>query len=60
MDLSSETMVQTQQPKRLFPQLGVELSITRGHSPSAEAPLYIAKRSLLECPQGFGTWTRYC
>ena len=49
------TIVQTQQPKRLLPQLGVEESMTRGHSPSADAPLYMAKRSLFECPQGLGT-----
>ncbi len=28
--------MQTQQPKRLSPQLGVELSTTSGHSPSDE------------------------
>ena len=60
MDLSSLTMVHTQHPKRLLPQLGVDVSRTSGHSPSAEAPLYMASRSLLECPQGLGYCTRYC
>ena len=60
IDLSSETIVHTQQPKRLLPQLGVDVSSTNGHSPSAEAPLYIANKSLFECPQGLGYCTRYC
>ena len=38
MDLSLSTSVQTQQPTRLSPQLGVELSTTSGHSPSDDAP----------------------
>ena len=38
MDLSCSTKVHTQQPKRLSPQLGVEVSITSGHSASGEAP----------------------
>ena len=35
--------MQTQQPKRLSPQLGVVVSTTRGHSPSGEAPWYIVR-----------------
>ena len=38
IERSWSTMVQTQQPNRLSPQLGVDLSITSGHSPSGEAP----------------------
>jgi hypothetical protein len=30
--------VQTQQPNRLVPQLGVEVSTTNGHSPPSLAP----------------------
>ena len=33
--------MQTQQPKRLVPQLGVDVSTTSGHSPPSEAPWYI-------------------
>jgi hypothetical protein len=47
MDLSCSTRVQVQQPKRLLPQLGVEASTTKGHSPSSLAPAYMLKRSLL-------------
>jgi hypothetical protein len=52
IDLSFSTSVQTQQPKRLSPQLGVLASTTSGHSPSGEAPWYIVSRSLLEYPHG--------
>ena len=38
MDLSFSTSVQTQQPNRESPQDGVELSTTKGHSPSGDAP----------------------
>ena len=38
IDRSLSTTVQVQQPKRLSPQLGVELSSTNGHSPSSDAP----------------------
>ena len=46
--------MQTQQPNRLSPQLGVDASTTSGHSPSAEAPWYIVegndkKRARLNC-----------
>ena len=39
--------MQTQQPKRESPQLGVEVSTTNGHSLSAVAPRYMANKSLL-------------
>src|SRR4051794_41258245 len=54
IDLSFSTSVQTQQPKRLSPQLGVPVSTTSGHSPSGEAPRYIVSRSLLSWPQRVG------
>ena len=38
IDLSRSTRVQTQQPKRELPQLGVVVSTTSGHSLSADAP----------------------
>ena len=47
-------------PHRLTPQDGVPLSTTRGHSLSEEAPRYIAKRSLFECPQGFACCIKNC
>ena len=53
MDLSCSTIVQTQHPNLLFPQLGSPASTIIGHSPSAVAPLYIVSRSLLSYPQGF-------
>jgi hypothetical protein len=59
IDLSCSTSVHTQQPNRLSPQLGVLASTTSGHSPSVEAPEYIASRSLLLYPQGFLTCMRY-
>jgi hypothetical protein len=52
IDLSCSTGVQTQQPNRESPQLGVEVSTTNGHSPSADAPWYIVKSCLLSNPHG--------
>ena len=51
--------MQTQQPKRELPQLGVEVSTTKGHSLSAVAPLYIENKSLLLYPQGFENCIKY-
>jgi hypothetical protein len=47
---SLSTTVQTQQPKRLVPQLGVVVSTTSGHSPPSEAPCYMPSSDLLSCP----------
>src|SRR5690606_7610054 len=54
MLLSLFTTVQVQQPNRLFPQLGVVSSITKGQSP-AFAFLYNVINSLFVPPQGGGT-----
>ena len=58
IDLSLTTTVQTQQPKRELPQLGVVLSTTSGHSPAC-ALRYMATRSRLSLPQGEGFCSRY-
>src|SRR5208283_3719846 len=55
IDRSLSTNVQTQQPNRLVPQLGVEVSTTSGHSPPSVAPWYIPRSDLLSCPHGFFT-----
>jgi len=47
IDLSFSTTVQTQQPNRLDPQLGVVVSTTSGHSPPSEAPWYMPNSVLL-------------
>src|SRR3954469_9402460 len=59
IDRSLSTTVQTQQPNRLVPQLGVDESTTRGHSPPSVAPWYMPRSDLLSCPQGFLTCIKY-
>ena len=58
IDLSWLTIVHTQQPNLLSPQLGVLESTTSGHSPSGDAPWYMLSRSLLLIPQVFGVCIR--
>ena len=58
IDRSLSTTVQTQQPNRLVPQLGVELSTTSGHSPPSVAPWYMPSSDLLSWPHGFFTCIR--
>src|SRR5574340_410502 len=57
IDLSLLTTVHTQHPNRLFPQEGVVVSTTNGHSPAC-ALRYIVTRSLLLFPHGEGTCSR--
>ena len=54
----SRKAVQTWQPKRLGPQLGLVVSTTSGHSPPSDAPWYMPRSDLLSWPQGFLTCIR--
>ena len=52
IERSLSTSVQTQQPKRLVPQLGVEVSTTSGHSPPVVAPWYMPRATCCRGPRG--------
>ena len=51
--------MQTQQPKRLLPQEGVDVSITSGHSPAGGVAVKGAPIRWLLPPHGDGTCSRY-